>query len=84
MQNMETWDIPQFPSHGDSNADWTYAAVGRAMSEWEQLELYLARLYAKFLGIPPIEAIARPEYTRVAISRERARVIEDAARSLSG
>src|ERR1700680_2245928 len=78
---MEPWDIPTFPAHGDANADSTYAAVGRAMSEWEQLELYLARLYAKFLGVPPIEAIARPEYTRVAISRERARVIEDAARA---
>ncbi|MGC2414171.1 MAG: hypothetical protein WA459_15915 [Stellaceae bacterium] len=73
------WDLPPFPDHGDTNADLTYAAVGRAMSEWEEVELYLARLYAAFLGIPPIEAIARPEYTRVAVARERSRVIEEVA-----
>jgi Holliday junction resolvase-like predicted endonuclease len=76
---MEPWDIPPFPDHGDADPNVTFAAVGRAMSEWERLELYLARLYAKFLDIPTIEAIARPEYARVAVSRERARAIEAAA-----
>jgi hypothetical protein len=73
------WDIPPFPEHGDVSADLTYAAVGRAMSEWEELELYLARLYAKFLKIHPIRAIAVTEYRNAAIFRVRANVIEKAA-----
>jgi hypothetical protein len=76
---MNPWDIPPFPEHGDPSAELTYAAVGRAMSEWETLELYLARLYAKFLGIPPIQAIAIPGYRDVANFHARAKEIENAA-----
>jgi len=76
---MNPWDIPPFPEHGDPSADLTFAAVGRAMSEWEELELYLARLYGKFLGIPPVKAIALPEYRDVANFHTRSKVIENAA-----
>jgi hypothetical protein len=76
---VNPWDIPPFPEHGDPSADLTFAAVGRAMSEWEELELYLARLYAKFLGIPPIKAIAIPEYRDVANFHSRATAIQKAA-----
>jgi hypothetical protein len=76
---MNPWDIPPLPEHGDPSIDLTFAAVGRAMSEWEELELYLARLYAKFLGIPPINAIAIPEYRDAANFHTRATVIKNAA-----
>ena len=76
---MNPWDIPPFPAHGDSSPELTFAAVGRAMTEWEELELYLARLYAKFLGIPPIKAIAIPEYRDVANFHSRAATIQKAA-----
>jgi hypothetical protein len=76
---MQPWELPPFPEHGDTSADLTFAAVGRAMSEWEELERYLARLYSKFLKIPPIRAIAVPEYRNAAIFRVRADVIEKAA-----
>jgi hypothetical protein len=76
---MNPWDIPPFPKRGDPSADLTFAAVGRAMSGWEELELYLARLYAKFLGIPPIKAIAIPEYRDVANFHSRATAIQNAA-----
>jgi hypothetical protein len=76
---MNPWDIPPFPEHGDLSADLTFAAVGRAMSEWEELELYLARLYAKFIGIPPIKAIAIPEYRDAPNFHSRATAIKNAA-----
>jgi hypothetical protein len=76
---MNPWDIPPFPEHGDPSADLTFAAVGRATSEWERLELYLARLYAKFLGIPPSKAIAIGEYRDAANFHARAKEIKNAA-----
>jgi hypothetical protein len=79
LDHMLPWEIPPFPEHGDPSADLTFAAVGRAMSEWEELELYLARLYAKFLNIPPIQAIVVAEYKNAAVFRVRADVIEKAA-----
>jgi hypothetical protein len=78
-KNVNPWDIPPFPEQGDPSADLTFAAVGRAMTEWEELELYLARLYAKFRGIPPINAIAIPEYRDAANFHTRAKEIGNAA-----
>jgi len=75
------WNIPPIPDHGDVDANLTYAAVGRAMSEWEELELYLARLYAAFTGVTPLKAISTSAYRNAAIFRERARVIEEVAKA---
>ncbi len=72
------WDIPPFPEHGDPSAEITWAAVGRALTEWKELELYLVRLYAKTIGVKPIEAISRREYLDAFKFHGRAGVIEEA------
>jgi hypothetical protein len=46
------WDRPPFPSKGDDNQDILYAAVGRVISQWENVELGLSHLYAIFIGQP--------------------------------
>jgi hypothetical protein len=45
-----SWDRPPIPTHGDSDDDTTYAGVGRVVTEWEQVELALSRLYSLFMG----------------------------------
>jgi hypothetical protein len=46
------WDRQPFPSKGDDNQDILYAAVGRVISQWENVELGLSHLYAIFIGQP--------------------------------
>lgn len=46
------WDRPPFPTSGDDSDDSTYAGVGRVISQWEDIELGLSRLYAEFIGRP--------------------------------
>lgn len=76
-----SWREPPPSSRGDRNANDTYAAVGRALSAWEEMELSLARIYAGLIGAPPATAIDRPEYRRASAFAERARVIEQAGAS---
>jgi hypothetical protein len=77
----DPWDIPPLPKRGDLSAQITWAAVGKALTEWEELELYLARVYAVFIGLTPFNAIQEATYKDAAIFRERANVIERAAES---
>lgn len=70
-----TLGYPPIPSRGDSTREVVYEAVGRALSNWEDVELDLACLYAAFLGIKPVDAIAQPEYVAARIFKERADVI---------
>jgi hypothetical protein len=46
----DNWDIPPIPERGDESADDTYRMVGKALSEWENLEYTLAHLYAEMVG----------------------------------
>jgi hypothetical protein len=76
----EPWGIPPFPQHGDPSPEITWAAVGRALSDWEErVELHFARLYARILSIPPAEAIFRPAYKDAPNFSDRASIIERAA-----
>ena len=72
------WDVPPKPAHGDASPETTFAAVGRALSAWERLDLELAILYAALLGVPPSDAIKRPEYRQENTSVGRLDVIERA------
>jgi hypothetical protein len=71
----QPWDRPPEPKRGDPRCEAVYEAVGRALSHWEILELDLACLYAKFLGVSEVDAISRKEYVDARIFRERADVI---------
>ena len=44
------WDVQAPAGHGDQQEETLYAAVGRALSRWEELEEDLADLFAGFVG----------------------------------
>lgn len=46
----DPWDRPSLPTRGDDNQNDTYAAVGRVLSLWEQVESELGHLFALFIG----------------------------------
>lgn len=41
-----SWDPPKFPERGDSDHSVLLESVGRALTSWEDLESFLAHLYA--------------------------------------
>jgi len=47
---LKPWDDPPHPKRGDKKADMTYAAVGRALTQWEYLETKLAELFSQLVG----------------------------------
>jgi hypothetical protein len=44
------WDRPPLPTKGDEKEDVTYAAVGRALSHWENIEVELSHLFALYIN----------------------------------
>lgn len=44
------WDVQPLAGPGDQREETLYAAVGRALSRWEELEEDLADLFAGFVG----------------------------------
>ena len=44
---LQPWDDRPHPDRGDKNANTTYAAVGRALTQWEYLEAKLAELFSQ-------------------------------------
>jgi hypothetical protein len=49
----EPWDLPPPPEVGDATPEPTFAAVGRALTEWEWVEFMLANLKAVLNGKSP-------------------------------
>ena len=47
---LKPWDDRPRPKRGDKNANTTYAAVGRALTQWEYLEAKLAELFSQLVG----------------------------------
>jgi hypothetical protein len=81
------WDDPRHPKRGDKKADMTYAAVGRALTQWEYLETKLAELFSKLVGgeCPSAdETVYHPAdraYGSVLGSSARLTMIEEAAKA---
>jgi hypothetical protein len=73
------WDVPPFPDKGDPKPDMTYAAVGRALSQWEKFEGELSELFAVFAGGVPTSLPAVRAYGSIQTFRGRADMIEAAA-----
>jgi hypothetical protein len=46
-----SWDIPPRPSHGETNENFLFAAIGRALTEWEHVEAACAELFAIFVSV---------------------------------
>jgi hypothetical protein len=45
------WDIPPAPSVGDRDENNLFAAIGRALTEWEQVEAACAELFAIVVSV---------------------------------
>lgn len=71
------WDVPPKPEHGDNLAETTFAAVGKALSAWERLELELVVVYAAILQITPPEATRKSDYKNAVRFVERLKVVEE-------
>ena len=74
----DPWDVPPFPVEGDDIDDTTYAAVGRVLSRWEELEVCLTHLHAAFLGRPH-DPEAHRAYGQGTIFRTRFDTLKQAA-----
>jgi hypothetical protein len=72
----DPWVLPPIPEHGDANAEHTYAAVGRALSVWEELEVTLSYLYGLFSGKNPKAIETYTEYGQPTIFNQRAAALE--------
>lgn len=73
------WDRPPLATRGDDHESKTFEAVGHVMTGWEQVEMELACLYAAFLGVQPLAAIAMPEYVKARVFWQRRDVVLEAA-----
>ena len=61
----QPWDVPASPNNGNLKPDMTYAAVGRALSQWEKFEGDLAELFAVFAGGVPTSRTAIRAYRSI-------------------
>ncbi|MGE4064317.1 MAG: hypothetical protein AB7E79_13200 [Rhodospirillaceae bacterium] len=73
------WDRAPLAMAGEPDANTLYVAVGEALSEWENSELYLLRIYGLFLGVVPVSARASTAYVEAKMFSKRIKVIEDEA-----
>jgi hypothetical protein len=76
---MDPWDIPSFPRRGDRSERVTHAAVGRAMSEWEKVEVSLAHLFSVMLTGSRFDPAANAEYGVALNFKERQANLEKVA-----
>ncbi len=74
------WDIPPVPEDGDHDIFTTFAAVGRALTEWEHVEGALAQVFSFLVGAewtttePAVRA-----YGSVVSFQGRANMLDEAA-----
>ena len=72
------WDIAPIPSRGDPEADVTYAAKGRGVSVWEEVEIALSQLYAVLTGSPRLSREACQRYGEPLNFKDRLAGLEEA------
>jgi hypothetical protein len=71
-------EVPPMPPQGDPSPWETYKMVGRSLTEWEQVEYTLSRLYS-ILVDKPDDRDAMREYGTPTIFRERSVQLESKA-----
>jgi hypothetical protein len=79
MSTPNPWDIPPRPENGDASEEFIFASVGYALTRWEILESWLARLYAITINVRGWEVPAERAFGIVATSRTRVDMISEAA-----
>jgi len=75
---MNPWDVRN-PSKYEKDADVLYLSVGRALSEWESLEGFLAHYFRFFCGGPQRGLAATLAYGSVVSFKGRAEMLRAAA-----
>jgi hypothetical protein len=55
------WDILPMPEKGDEKGETLFAAVGNALTRWEELEEELADIFAVFVGAPTLGLVLARE-----------------------
>jgi hypothetical protein len=68
---LEPWDIAPLPTQGDERSDDTFAAKGRAVSQWEVVEVALSGLYAVVSGSRRSNLEARRQYGNLLNFKDR-------------
>jgi len=76
------WDPPPEPIQGDKKENDTYAAVGRALSMWEEFEHSFATLFADLLGLHGEAMPVMRAYGAVLTFRGRLEMVEAAREAL--
>jgi hypothetical protein len=71
-------EIPPMPPQGDPSPWETYKMVGRSLTEWEQIEYTLSRIYS-ILVEKPDDMSAIREYGTLSIFRDRSCQLESKA-----
>jgi hypothetical protein len=75
---IQPWDRRPWPARGDNSMDSVYAAVGRALSQWERYEGHLALLFSAFVTGMETD-IARRAYCAVRTFEGRAEMLRAAS-----
>jgi hypothetical protein len=73
------WDRPSIPPSGDVHEDITFRAVGRFLSQWEEVETELSHLYANFVGKPHLREAYEEYYDKSKTSVMRIKTLEESA-----
>jgi hypothetical protein len=73
------WDISPPPTIGDASEDITFAAVGRALTRWEEFEVMFASLFSTLVSTDDNTAAAIRAYGSVITFRGRAEMVRAAA-----
>jgi hypothetical protein len=76
FSHQPTWSLPRLQS-GDGDADQVYTAVGRALSQWEELETLLGELFATF--VESRSTAAARAYGTMASAQARFDLLDSAA-----
>jgi hypothetical protein len=73
------WDQPPEPKTGDAKEETIFAAIGRALSAWEEFEHSMANLFAQFLRVDTDDLPAVRAYGSVISFQGRASMVSAAA-----
>ncbi|WP_158812084.1 hypothetical protein [Beijerinckia sp. L45] len=58
----DPWDVPPIPTRGDEYGDALFAAIGRALIAWEEIEVSLAHLYSALCEKSPYDDGSNLDY----------------------
>jgi hypothetical protein len=73
------WDVAPAPNEGDKSEDVTFAAVGRALSNWEYFEGYFSMVFSYLVGAGAESLAAIRAYGTVMASSTRQQMVQSAA-----